>query len=93
MVSYFDINKETLVIVDASPVGLSAILAQKEPGKECLNIIAYASRALSSVEQRYSQNEKEALAIVWGGGVEHYHLYLDGAPFTLHTDHKSLELI
>ena len=27
VVGYFDINKETLVIVDASPVGLSAILA------------------------------------------------------------------
>ena len=89
--SYFDINKGTLVIVDASPVGLSAILAQKELGKECPNIIAYASRALSSVGKRYSQTEKEALAIVWG--IEHYHLYLYGAPFTLHTDHKPLELI
>ena len=91
VVSYFDIEKETFVIVDASPVGLSAILAQKEPGKDCPNIIAYASRALSSVEKRYSQTEKEALAIVWG--IEHYHIYLYGAPFTLHTDHKPLELI
>ena len=70
VVSYFDINKKTLVIVDASPVGLSAILAQKEPEKECPNIIACPSRALSSVEKRYSQTEKEALAIVWG--IEHY---------------------
>ena len=46
---------------------------------------------MSSVEKKYSQTEKEALAIVWG--IEHYHMYLYGAPFTLYTDHKPLELI
>ena len=51
----------------------------------------YASRALSPVEKRYSQTEKEPLAIVWG--IEHFHLYVFGAPFTLITDHKPLQLI
>ena len=40
---------------------------------------------------RYSQTEKEALAIVWG--VEHFHLYVYGQEFVLVTDHKPLETI
>lgn len=83
--AYFDTSKPTEVHVDASPVGLGGILVQE--GK----IIQYASKALSDVEKRYSQTEKEALAIVWG--CEHFHLYLCGSPFVLHTDHKPLEVI
>ncbi len=89
--SYFDKNKESFVLVDASPVGLSAILSQKTKGQEDQKVVAYASRALTDVETRYSQTEKEALAIVWS--VEHFHLYLYGNPFTLITDHKPLEVI
>ena len=92
VMNYFDISKKTHVVVDASPVGLSAILAQTPQGKDTPpSIIAYASRALTPTEQRYSQTERAALAIVWG--IEHFHLYLYGAPFTLHTDHKALEII
>lgn len=58
VMSYFDPAKETQLCVDASPVGLAAILSQNN------KIIAYASRALSPVEQRYSQTERECLAIV-----------------------------
>ena len=91
VMSHFDTSKETSILVDASPVGLSAILTQKDPQQNAHNIIAYASRALSPVEKRYSQTEKEALAIVWG--IEHFHLYVFGAPFILVTDHKPLQLI
>ena len=70
--AYFDINKETIVTVDASPVGISAILAQEGLGGNDCRVVAYASRALSPVEKRYSQTEKEALSIVWA--VEHFHL-------------------
>ncbi|XP_063400348.1 uncharacterized protein K02A2.6-like [Mytilus trossulus] len=63
VMSYFDPNKETMLIVDASPVGLAGLLIQN--GK----IIAYASRSLTDVETRYSQTEKEALAIYKPGKV------------------------
>ena len=63
-------NKDTYIRVDASPVGISAILSQKTKEKDDDEVISYASPALTAVERRYSQTEKEALAIVWG--VEHF---------------------
>ena len=55
---------------------------------ETANIIACASRALSDVERRYSQTEREALAVVWS--TEHFHLYVYGSRFGIITDHKPL---
>ena len=55
--TYFDPKKRTAVATDASPVGISAILEQE--GK----VISYASRSLTEVEGRYSQTEREALAL------------------------------
>ena len=54
-------------------------------------IIVHASRTLSQIERKYSQNEKEALALVWS--CERFHVYLYGADFDLLTDHKTLEFI
>ena len=54
-------------------------------------MIQFASQALSAVEQRYSQTEREALAITWAH--EHFHIYIFGAPFTVFTDHKPLTSI
>lgn len=89
--AYFSKEKETLVIVDANPVGISAILSQQERGTNDPKIVAYASRSFTDTEQRYSQTVKEALAIVWS--VEHFHLFLYGREFTLITDNKHLEVI
>ena len=91
VMAYFDITKETLVTVDASPVGISAILGQRVKGTNDYRVVAYASHALKAVERRYSQMEREALAIVWA--VEHYHLFLFGANFTLIINHKPLEVL
>ena len=62
VMGYFDISKSTTITVDASPVGISAILAQGTDSD--YKVITYASRALTDVEKRYSQTEKEALSIV-----------------------------
>ena len=53
--------------------------------------ICYASRSLTECERRYSQTEKEALALVWA--CKRYHAYIYGMRFDLVTDHKPLEVI
>ena len=89
--AYFDSDKPTEISVDASPVGLGAILAQSDPVTGNKHVVAYASRSLTPVEQRYSQTEREALAVVWG--CEYYHIYIYGKPVTVNTDHKPLTAI
>ena len=86
---YFDKDAPTQIIADASPVGLGAVLTQIH--KDGPRIISYASRSLTSTETRYSQTEKEALALVWA--CEKFHPYVYGIPFELVTDHKPLEVI
>ena len=73
VLSYFSPRLATELVVDANPVGLGAILAQSEDnaGDKPKRVIAFGSRALTSVEQRYSQTEREALAIVWA--IERFH--------------------
>ncbi len=85
--SYFNPNSKSILLVDASPVGLGAILTQQD-SRNNTNVVALASRALTPVEQRYSQTEREALAITWA--VIHFHLYVYGASFEVITDHKPL---
>jgi len=75
-------------MADASPVGLGAVLVQGEGSRT--RVIAYAS-SLSAVEWRYSQTEKEALALVFA--VERFRIYLLGQEFDLVTDHKPLQTI
>ena len=89
--AYFDPEKETEISVDASPVGLAAILSQVDPQTEERHVITYASRSHTATEQRYSQTEREALAVVWV--CVHLHLYVYGKPITVYTDHKPLVTI
>ena len=84
---YFDPKARTQVIADASPVGLGAVLVQIQKGEP--RIISYASKSLTDVERRYSQTEKEALALVWA--CERFYLY--GCEFDFLTDHKPLQCI
>ena len=91
VMAYFDQNKETELVTDASPTGLSAILSQKSADQDDRKIVSYISRSLTDVEKKYSQTEREALAIVWA--IERLNLYLYGARFTLMTDCKPVEMI
>ena len=88
--AHFSTDNPTSVIVDASPVGLGAILMQTDKNG-VRNPIAYASRSLTNTERKYCQTEKEALSVVWA--CEKFHIYLYGSEFNLYTDHKALETI
>ena len=70
-------------------MGLGAVLTHQQGG--VWRVISYASRSLSEVECRYSQTEKEALALVWAS--ERFSMYVTGQTFELETDHKPLERI
>ena len=89
--AYNDPDKDTEIRVDTSPIDLGAIPAQTYPdsGNQQV-VVAYASRSLSDMEQRYSQNEREALAVVWV--CEYFHLYAYGKSITVHRDHNALLL-
>ncbi|PFX29296.1 Uncharacterized protein K02A2.6 [Stylophora pistillata] len=65
VVSYINPRLKTEVTIDASPVGLGGLLVQDS------KVISYARRALSEVESRYSQTEREMLGVVWA--VEHFY--------------------
>ena len=82
VLQYFDATRNTEGCGDASSQGIGFVLTQDE------HPITYASRALASAEQRYSQIEKELLALVFG--LEHNHYYTYGRKLTMWTDHKAL---
>ncbi|KAL0879410.1 hypothetical protein ABMA27_003165 [Loxostege sticticalis] len=87
--AHFDMERETVLTVDASARGIGAVLAQRQPGRAAgERVVAYASRALTAHELHYSQIHKEALAIVFA--VDKFHKYLYGRKFVLRTDHKPL---
>ena len=52
ILGYYDKDAETRVITDASPVGLGAVLAQKQQGE--FRVIMYASRSLTEDTVRQS---------------------------------------
>lgn len=87
--AYFDPTRRIRLIADASPVALGAVLLQFDA--DTPKVISFASKSLSSTERRYSQTEKESLALMWS--VERFHFYLAGLEFELMTDHKPLETI
>lgn len=87
--AHFDLKNDTVLFTDASPKGLGAVLMQRQDGE--MKVISYGSRALTPVEQRYLQVEREALAIAWA--CEKFHHYLFGCRFKVITDCKPLETI
>ena len=68
IISFYDTNTATPTILqcDASQIGLGAWLRQDSNGSE--QVVAMASRALTDTEQRYSNIERETLAVVFGIG-------------------------
>ena len=92
VLSYYDPNPEAVTILqcDASMKGLGAWLRQiDQNGNE--NIVAMASRALTDTESRYSNIERECLAVTFG--LEKFEYYLLGRRVAVESDHSPLEQI
>ena len=82
-------HKTFILRIDASNCGLGVALMQEHEGR--FFPIAYGSKKLTSVEQKYFTIEKECLAIVWGASK--FRQYLAGEPFVLQTDHQPLTFL
>ena len=86
LLRYYDLEEEVTIETDASDYGLGAVLLQA--GRP----VAFASRTMTETERRYSQIEKECLALVFG--CTRFDHYLHGREkITAVTDHKPLETI
>jgi transposase InsO family protein len=81
-----DFRYEFVVQCDSSDFGLGAVLTQTIDGTE--TVVCYLSRSLTAQERKYSTTEKECLAVLWS--IEKLRPYVEGAHFTVITDHHSL---
>ena len=86
--AFFNPRRHIIVRTEASfHEGLSAGLFQRT--RKGLQPVHYISRSMTSAEKRYSQTEKDALAVKWAKS--RFSMYLLGAPrFKIITSHKPL---
>lgn len=82
-------NEPFIIEVDASGLGLGAVLLQSHEGVE--QPIEFASRLLRKHEKNYPVRELEALGILWA--CELFRHWLLQQTFMIRTDHKSLEVL
>ncbi|XP_054259844.1 uncharacterized protein K02A2.6-like [Macrosteles quadrilineatus] len=86
----FNPDLEIIVTADASPYGIGGLLSHRlADGSE--RPVAFTSRTLTVHEVKYSQIEKEALALVFV--VKKFHTFLYGKHFLLATDHRPLTFL
>ena len=84
---YPKFDREFILQTDASDFGVGAILSQiDDDGLE--KVVAYASKALSARQKKFSTTEKEAYAIIFG--TTQFRVYLLGRHFKIVTDHSAL---
>ena len=83
---HFDVHKDIRIVCNASHIGLGSVL--EHLGAEGWRPISFASRFLNAAEKKYSTNELEMLAVVWGS--EYFRNYIFGRKLTVVTDHKAL---
>lgn len=84
--AHYSLKAETKLVVDASPVGLGCVLLQRIDSR--WQRVSYASRSLTETEMRYSQIEREAIAVLFG--LQKMHTYIYGSHIVVSTDHKPL---
>ena len=90
VMAFYNPDAETEFIIDGSPIGLGAILAQKQDDDN-FRPVAYGSNAFCPVQQQYSPTEREALAVLWS--CQHFHHYMYDRHVSIITDHRPLPQI
>jgi hypothetical protein len=75
-----------IVYTDASNVRIGGVPSQVQDGQQ--QVIAYYSKTINKAERNYCVTRRELLAIV--RTLEHFHQYLYGQEFHLHTNHYAL---
>ena len=88
-----DPNRQFIVEVDASEVGVGAVLSQRSAKDNKVHPCAFLSHRLTPAEQNYDVGNRELLAVKLA--LEEWRHWLEGAalPFLVWTDHKNLEYI
>ncbi|KAG1933640.1 retrotransposable element [Pimephales promelas] len=88
-----DVSRQFIVEVDASEVGVGAILSQRSSSDEKVHPCAYFSHRLSPAERNYDVGNRELLAIRLALGEWRHWLEGSVVPFVVWTDHRNLEYI
>lgn len=83
----YDQNLPTVIECDASSYGIASALFQQHV--DGWRPVAFVSRSLNADEKRYSQLERECLAIVFG--CEKFRKFLLGGKFIVQSDHNPLK--
>ena len=82
-----EFDREFILDTDASDRAIGAVLSQRYEDGD--HVIAFASRALTKAERRYSVTRKELLALVYS--MKHFRHYLYGHHIIVRTDHSALQ--
>lgn len=90
VLAYPDFELPFLLQTDASLIGLGAVLAQVQDGKE--RVIAYASKSLTPGEARYPAHKLEFKALHWAATVK-FRDYVVGRKVTAVTDNNPLTYV
>ncbi len=88
-----DPTRQFVVEVDASEVGVGAVLSQRTSSDDKMHPCAFFSHRLSPAERNYDIGNRELLAVKLA--LEEWRHWLEGSgvPFIVWTDHKNLEYI
>ncbi|KPJ12974.1 Transposon Ty3-G Gag-Pol polyprotein [Papilio machaon] len=84
---HYDPTLALILTCDASDTGLGAVLSNRDENG-VVKPIAFASKKLNKVEQKYATIDKEALAVVFG--ITKFYNYIYGRYFELETDNAAL---
>lgn len=88
-----DPTRQFIVEVDASEIGVGAVLSQRSIEDQKLHPCAFFSRRLSPAERNYDVGNRELLGVKLA--LEEWRHWLEGAeqPFIVWTDHKNLSYV